>query len=276
MDNFTFSQSSLQDYVDCPRRFELRYCLRRQWPGFIPEEPDEARRSILLGNRFHLLCHQYFSGIPDELIRQSILDEALLEWWQNFIAWKPTGLSGGQYLPEITLHTRVAGQQVMAKYDLLQIRDEEIQIFDWKTFAVRYSRTWLQKKIQTMLYPLVLCLAGANLSNDLTPPSPENVGMVYWFAGYPHDPEDLPYSRYQFEEDQQYIESLIRQIIATPSDHFKLTEDEKHCRYCNYRSLCERCPSPALPGEEKEISFANALEGLVASLENRLDETVDP
>jgi len=30
---FTFSQSSLQDYYDCPRRFELRYLSRLIWPA---------------------------------------------------------------------------------------------------------------------------------------------------------------------------------------------------------------------------------------------------
>lgn len=32
-EDFTFSQSMLQDFVDCPRRFELRYLLDARWPA---------------------------------------------------------------------------------------------------------------------------------------------------------------------------------------------------------------------------------------------------
>ena len=35
---FQFSQNSLQDYVDCPRRFQLRYLLRQPWPA-VESEP---------------------------------------------------------------------------------------------------------------------------------------------------------------------------------------------------------------------------------------------
>jgi len=30
---FRFSQASLQDYVDCPQRFQLRYLAALQWPA---------------------------------------------------------------------------------------------------------------------------------------------------------------------------------------------------------------------------------------------------
>ena len=42
--NFVFSQSSLQDYVDCARRFELRYIDELRWPAVVaePSETHEA------------------------------------------------------------------------------------------------------------------------------------------------------------------------------------------------------------------------------------------
>jgi len=34
--SFSFAQSSLQDYLDCPRRFQLRYVLNQPWPTIDP------------------------------------------------------------------------------------------------------------------------------------------------------------------------------------------------------------------------------------------------
>jgi len=272
MNNFSFSQSSLQDFVDCQKRFELRYLLRIRWPGFVTDEPEEVRRSVILGNRFHLLCHQFFTGLPVDTIRQSIDDEALLEWWNNFLNWRQDALGEGQYLPEITLHSHLAGRQVVAKFDLLQVYGTGIRIYDWKTSSTRHARSWLEKKIQTTLYPLVLCLAGQNLSSDPTLHSPENIEMVYWFANHPQNPEILSYSRYQFDEDRQYIEELINQISSIPRGNFEMTEDQRLCRFCTYRSFCDRHPDPVLTGVDEENSFETALENLAAAFENQLDE----
>ncbi len=35
--SFTFSQSSLQDYMDCARRFQLRYIDQLNWPAINTE-----------------------------------------------------------------------------------------------------------------------------------------------------------------------------------------------------------------------------------------------
>ena len=37
-DDFHFSQGSLQDYVDCQRRFQLRYLMKLAWPA-VDAEP---------------------------------------------------------------------------------------------------------------------------------------------------------------------------------------------------------------------------------------------
>ena len=37
-EDFRFSQGSLQDYVDCQRRFQLRYVVNQSWPD-VQAEP---------------------------------------------------------------------------------------------------------------------------------------------------------------------------------------------------------------------------------------------
>ena len=52
---FTFSQSSLQDYFDCPRRFQLRYIEQVAWPAVETEPMLENERRQQAGLHFHRL-----------------------------------------------------------------------------------------------------------------------------------------------------------------------------------------------------------------------------
>ena len=57
--DFSFNQSSLQDYLDCQRRFELRYLLRLSWPAVEIEPALENERFLRRGSIFHRLVHQH-------------------------------------------------------------------------------------------------------------------------------------------------------------------------------------------------------------------------
>ena len=52
---FEFSQGSLQDYVDCQRRFQLRYVERQAWPAVEAEPFLEREEHSEQGRRFHRL-----------------------------------------------------------------------------------------------------------------------------------------------------------------------------------------------------------------------------
>ena len=64
-DNFQFSQASLQDFVDCPRRFHLRYLLNVAWPAAEAEPIEEQERRVQLGLAFHRMVQQQLVGIPE-------------------------------------------------------------------------------------------------------------------------------------------------------------------------------------------------------------------
>ena len=100
--DFTFSQSRLQDYLDCPRRFELRHLQKLAWPA-VQSEPVLAReRQMDLGERFHQLVHQHQVGLPAALLEQQLDDPALIAWWESYLAFAPHHLSGRRY-PEFVL-----------------------------------------------------------------------------------------------------------------------------------------------------------------------------
>lgn len=233
-DDFTFSQSSLQDYLDCPRRFELRHLLRQRWPA--PEVDDllTFEAHLARGERFHRLVQQHQAGVPTALFRQHLTDPELRAWFERYLQSPYAQAGAGQ--AEALLTVAVGAHTLTAKFDLVLFDEAGALIVDWKTS--RYpKRETVARRAQTFIYPFVLALGGAALAADGQPIPPERIRMVYWYAatGQTHE---FAYSADQFEQDQARITRLLDEI-----DHahaFPLTDDLKRCQFCVYRSLCDR------------------------------------
>ncbi len=257
--DFQFSQGSLQDYVDCPRRFQLRYLLRLAWPAVEAEPALENERHLQQGTAFHRLAHQHILGLSPERLSSMVTDEDLSRWWRNYLESAPVDPAGLRY-PEVALSATVNGHRLVAKYDLIAIGPvpspsallrvdsaegpgQRAAILDWKTSRKRPRRKWLAKSLQTRVYPYLLVRAGSHL-NEGKPFQPEQVEMVYWFANFPEDPERFPYDAAQYDADGDYLASLVEEIKGAghppEDDDFPLTTQERRCRYCPYRSLCQR------------------------------------
>lgn len=234
-----FSQSSLQDYVDCPWRFYLRYVRRLAWPAIVAEPALEHERHLLQGSEFHHLIHQHELGISAEGLSAVITEENLGRWWLNYLERGPGGLPKVHY-PEIVLSAPMGRQRLLAKYDLLAVDPgSRSVILDWKTYRQRRGRGWLEERQQTRVYPYLLVRAGAHL-NEGRPWKPEQLEMVYWFASLPGDPERFQYGEERCEQDGAYLNSLIQEIEGLSEEQFGRTADEERCRFCPYRSLCQR------------------------------------
>src|SRR3990172_11487347 len=170
---FTFSQTSLQDYADCPRRFQLRYLDRLVYPAAESEPALENERHQQEGQYFHRLAQQYRLGIPPEKLARMANTPDLGRWWENFINSKDlSGLSpalrsgelrkdlSGLY-PELTLSAPLGDFRLVAKYDLIAVTgDEKIVIYDWKTYRKRPRDEWLSARWQTRVYRAMLVAAG--------------------------------------------------------------------------------------------------------------------
>jgi len=236
---FQFSQGSLQDYVDCPRRFQLRHMQRVAWPALETEPALENERYLRQGAAFHRLVHQHLIGIPAERLSRAVSDDSLRRWWRSYLESGPSDLPPFGY-PEVLVSAPVAGCRLVAKYDLVAVdAGRRAIIVDWKTARQRPRRTWLSARMQTRVYPYLLVRAGAHL-NDGQSFEAEQVEMVYWFANYPADPERIAYHAAQYETDGVYLTSLIEEIKSMGEEDWPLTTQEKRCRYCPYRSLCQR------------------------------------
>ena len=240
--DFDFTQSNLQDYVDCPYRFYLRYGLRLKWPALMVDEALKFEQHGQLGARFHQLVQQYLLAIPKDrldALATADPDPKMHLWWENFINHVPDKLTGHEFV-ETILTSVLSGQRIAAKYDLILLTDaSQWIIFDWKTTQKRPRVDWLLSRVQTRLYRMVLMQAGATLNRDKTL-SPADITMNYWFAAFPQAMVSLPYNQAQFEADQAYLSSLIAEIYNKDPEEFIKTNDINQCRFCVYRSHCDR------------------------------------
>lgn len=262
-DDLVFSQSALQDYEDCHRRFELRYLLDVRWPAQETAQALQYETGQQKGQEFHHLAHQHALGIPAEALAATINDNELRAWWDSYLAWQAKHLPADRY-PELTLTAPIGEAQLMAKYDVVaKLADGTFLIVDWKTGRPQ-TASRLANRMQTIVYPFVLAKAGDWLNNG-QPISPDRIRFVYWFA---ETGETVEYSlsAEKLEQDEARLASLINDITA--SLEFPKTADERRCRFCAYRSLCER---GEIPGDLNELEDDETLDGISLDL-NEIEE----
>jgi CRISPR/Cas system-associated exonuclease Cas4 (RecB family) len=234
---FTFSQSSLQDYADCPRRFQLRYMEQLRWPAVESEPVIENEHRQIEGQIFHRMIQQNLLGLPRDSLLRLANTPNLVRWWDNFNTTDFGFIDYAQYA-EISLSCPVGDHRLLAKYDLIAVKPgEKALIVDWKTYAKRPHDEWMAVRWQTRVYPALLVMAGAHLNNNL-PLEPEKIEMIYWYADYPSNPTRFSYDKKQFKRDWSAIEKIVSEI--SDEHTFALTEDLNTCRFCTYRSYCER------------------------------------
>ncbi len=237
-DDFAFTQGSLGDYADCARRFELRFIKRVRYPALQVQDALGFETRTRQGARFHKLVQQHLLGVPAEALAASLADdEELARWWTNYLARGLTDLPA-QRLSEITLQTHLAGRRLVAKYDLLALEPGGAAVIvDWKTGARVPSQSNLRGRMQTIVYRYVLAQAGAHLyAGERIPP--ERIRMEYVYVASDGERLSFPYSAAQMREDEARLAEMIAAIDR--ADAFPLTDELRRCRFCSYRSLCDR------------------------------------
>jgi len=240
LDTFRFSQSNLQDFIDCPRRFELRHLLHIAWPALESEPIIERENHRRAGELFHQMTHQYFVGVPKDQIVTSGTDEKVRTWWDRFCSSETIQKIPFPRYPEFVLSGLLGGYRLLAKFDLVsEDSGGNFSIFDWKTQIKLPGKAWLHEKIQTRLYPCLLVMAGKHL-NQNEEIMAKKVEMIYWFPEHPQKAVVFKYSAEQFVEDLAFLETLIRRIAGLNLGSFLATDDERKCSFCNYRSYCDR------------------------------------
>jgi CRISPR/Cas system-associated exonuclease Cas4 (RecB family) len=248
---FLFSQSNLQDFDDCQRRFQLRHLIQLAWPAIEAEPALENEQIMDQGARFHRIVRQHLLGVPEQQISLSIGDDELMcTWWDTYLhATKEGSLSfifqeGNQRFPEISLSTALGEYRLIAKYDLLVLHPEgKLTIIDWKTSQTHPKRKWLADRMQTHVYSYLLTQAASSL-NKGRQIDPDHIEMIYWFTTQPDQLDRFPYNNSANKADIDYLLSMVKIIKEKKEPDFPLTQDIKRCLFCTYRSLCNRGVEP--------------------------------
>lgn len=261
--DFTFSQHSLSDFKDCPRRFYLKYMARQPWPlvEVSPQTLDalQYREDLRRGALFHRWVERYWLGLPDP---PDLGDPTLARWWERFIQTDFSDLPS-QRLPEVELVAALGAHSLYARFDLLALSppgadEPRAVIVDWKTLhhpeALPFA--FYKNRIQTRVYLYVLATAGSAFVEG-RPLKPERCCLRYWLVNHPGDPwVEVSYSQEEYERDREQLGALIASILARREEEaaFEMTSDERHCTYCTFRTLCRRSgePADALPPDEDE------------------------
>ncbi len=244
--DFVFSQHSLADFEECPRRFYLRYVARQAWP-LVETGPGGLsavayQEYLRRGKALHRWIERDQLGLPAGAEPDSG-DAELSVWWQRYREADLSALPP-QRTPELELSASVGAARVYARFDLLATgEDGQAVIVDWKTLrGARPPRPeWLRQRLQTRVYLYVLAAAGAPF-NGGRPFDPAEISMRYWLANFPEQPwVEARYSRAEFEADGRRLARLVEGILALQGENaFEKTDRLEACAYCSYRTLCER------------------------------------
>jgi len=243
-DTFAFSQSSLQAYEDCPRRFWLAYVEQLPWPAIEASPVQEYEQLMRLGANLHLLIQRAEIGIDTDHLASG-LEEPLAGWFDAYIRHRPADLPQSVVETEHVLTIPLGRYRLAAKFDLITAEpDGRVVIIDWKTSRQRTEPGILRRRLQTLVYPYVLVEASAGM--PWGPVQPEQVEMRYWFTAAPGQPVTFRYDRAQHDAAHAQLQHLVTSILAGRHEgDFPKTPDtevnrKRFCSYCIYRSRCNR------------------------------------
>ena len=135
------------------------------------------------------------------------------------------------------------GNIITAKYDLIIIDENSIEVWDWKTENVKLEYIKVKDRIQTVVYMFLAKEAVCkifNLNIDYN-----NIKMKYYQPQYDDIPIEIIYNERQHELNKSNIIRYIDMINNTnyeKNDNYKyeLIKNDKHCSFCEFNKLCNR------------------------------------
>ena len=181
---FIYSQNSINTYKSCPTKFKYKYIDKINWK-YDDIESREYYDSLKVGSEFHLLCERYFSNIPLGL--NEYTNPKFKVWIDKIKNMFPMNKKNNKiYLPEYEVRFNLDGSIITAKYDLIIIDENSIEVWDWKTENVKLEYIKVKDRIQTVVYMFLAKEAVCkifNLNIDYN-----NIKMKYYQPQY----DDIP------------------------------------------------------------------------------------
>jgi CRISPR/Cas system-associated exonuclease Cas4 (RecB family) len=215
MNNF-FSQTSLKDYLFCPYKYKLKYIDKIYW--FHLESS-----SLKNGADFHLAAERYFSKIPN------LYNFYINDWLKNLKQDFPI-TQDEIYLPEYNLNYSEHNIKLKARYDLIVLKKNKIQIIDFKTNSKNLNFKDQKEDIQTKVYLFVLANSLSLFKNKNY--SLNDINMAYWQPNF--EKISIPYSFEKHIEYSAFFKNLINEI---QNSKFKKNNS---CKSCEFKFFCQK------------------------------------
>ncbi len=254
---FSFTQTALRTYQECPYRFRLRYLAQIPWTAWLPEPGVEE--VLERGRRFHELARQHYLGL-DVAEQAAAAEPELAAWWDSLRAAPPDLARYFRLYPEAGLSIPFGDYRLAARYDLLAAGPDEALVVDWKTGQELAPPEFLAQHLQTRVYLYVLAEGGAAYHGG-RPWEPSTLAMLYWHPQGPRQAR-LSYSAAQKVADRAFLTALVSEIAARALDEFLPTAERERCGRCAYAPLCGQAGSP----EEWEAEEDEAWDDLAAGV----------
>ncbi|MDU2201216.1 MAG: PD-(D/E)XK nuclease family protein [Terrisporobacter othiniensis] len=228
---FTYSQNSLNTYKSCPFKFKYKYIDNINWK-YDDADSREYYDSLKLGREFHLLCERYFSQIPLGNCQNKEFNK-----WINKIKDLFPIKDENIYLPEYDLRLNLNNKNLIAKVDLVKIKKDSINLWDWKTENREITYKNVLNRMQTIVY---LFLAEEIIRKNFYPTYDiENISMNYYQPGLENNIITINYNKKLHEENKLKILNLINNIESTDfNNENKINKNLNHCKYCEFNKLC--------------------------------------
>lgn len=236
--NFKFSQNSINTYKSCPLKFKYKYIDKINWK-YDDIEHREYYESLKSGTDFHLLCERYFSNIPLGINENTNKD--FIKWIEK-VKSKVEIKKEHKYLTEYEVRLNLNGDTIQAKYDLIIIKEDSIEIWDWKTESRKLNNKNMENKLQTIVYmflakEVVTELMDKNISCD-------NITMNYYQTQFNDEPILIKYNNEKHKLNKDKITSYIKTIKNTKFTNndkgceYEVSRNKNHCKYCEFNKLC--------------------------------------
>lgn len=246
-----FSQSALAVYQKCPLKFRYRYLDSLYWPRDWGGDAEQ-RELIEKGKLFHQLAQRYYAR--GETITGELLSGELKEWFQELMKFRPFN-ARDVFCPEYELRINKGGLKLMAKFDLLYLDRStgRMIIYDWKTNKKSFSgKSDFENIMQTIVYLYVL-QEGVTGYSSFDKMEMAELKLIYWNPRFPANIKSVNYSQEKFKRDRAFLTDIINEIKGLEYDGFTAIEDEKTCRYCEYRPICFGKKPELLELEEEDL-----------------------
>ena len=127
------------------------------------------------------------------------------------------------------------GNYLTAKYDLVIIDKDSIEIWDWKTESQKTSYKNIESRMQTIVYMYLAKEVIQKIYNMDIPI--ENISMKYFRLKVDDKPITVKYSSEKYLRSKSFIENNIENISNLDFDS-RIQKNKNHCKFCEFNKLC--------------------------------------